>query len=549
MAEPGDQSHKAILERNIHTPLRVLMKANTHANFISILFASLGALLSEDSVAAQDVPKPLFHFAFDGHAKDSLGSTMFEAQKSFYSTNPEVKATDAEFVGNAIVNERADQKSYVVRTPSLNYDKFTVVVRVKPLRSSSLETNFVTGGFWLRWFTLFRNDFDKLCVGFNNEDLIEETPLTIESDTWNLIVCGVDLNRKFVRIHVNGNACPEIQLPNDFELLPLSQKWKSKYELNERHWLFDNPGNGRRCQGYIDEFMVFDSLVSPDTAASYFSLLKKARLIIGSDQVIEKRSNDSIAKTKSRIRENLRNAGLPSTNQGLLDYLAQFGSEEEANENIASLIQQLGDKQYQKRISATSLLRLVGIPALGLLEKASTTSREPEVTYRARMLINELTADDFAGPTNSDVLLTYLRDHPSPTVVPYLFLSLAGTKNEATRISICETLVVSIGPQNQDFIKECLRHPDKWVRLAAVCSLPKIKMSESLKDDLEPLSADQDELVGLSAVTLLELHCPELTTRSLNKFLHSEDWKIQTLAQHLTQQISSSRQHDNQAGR
>lgn len=510
------------------------MKAFACLSMLLLGFPSLQTL-------AEETPDSLFHFSFDGHVADNLGKSVLESQYRFSCKQPIVEAASPEFEGNTLLVRKERKESYIIRTPSLNFDSFTVVSRFKPLQANIGEFNIATGGYWLRWFTVFRNSSGNLCVAFNNERVKHEIPVKIKSDKWHTIVCRVDLKNKIVRTWVNQKD-HQFTLPENFVLTPLEPKWKKKkYDVQEKHFSFDNRGNGRSCQAYIDEFCVFNGLVSPKVAVSCTQLGRIVSLINGNKfPFVQKRSDSTIEETQRKIFENLKGAGLPPTEKAFTEFLEEFASKKELDERTENLIGRLGARKFTSRSSATYQLRLVGLPALSQLKQVMETQVDPEVLFRASLLVKEMTVSDFESLSN----IEFLRDSQirakekakddttsTSNLVPYLFASLAESENDFVRLRICEALLASGDSENDTLIQRSLNDPDKWVRLGAAMLLSRIASQATLTQKLQPLLADKEELVRLVATQALTI------PNSLQNFRESKDWKMRYIANNLAYQI------------
>ena len=508
--------------------------------FLSISIQGFLVCFQSSTTVAQELPEPLLHYSFDGHLKDSVGSTVLE-EGNFHNRRPVEEAKNAQFEGGTlVVDGELARPSFSLKGFSLNRQNFTLLSRFKPFQSCTGECNIVTGGHWTRWFTIFRNENGRLTVGFNYERTKYETPFKIESGKWYLLVCNVDFKNKAVKISVNG-ANHEFNLAKDFAL---------KYF--EPKLLFDK-GDERSCRAYIDEFCVYNGSVAPSVAASWFELSRIVKLIKSSNcQTAANRSNRYSESVKREIFSQLKGAGLPATEHAFLGFLQEFASQREPDPFIRNLVQELGGQEFETRTSAAYKLRLIGLPTLSLLNQAIASDSDPEVVYRAQGLVQEITASDFASLANVEFLHYDCEANgqsvPLAIYGSYILSSLAESNRDLVRARICEILLSNADSTNESLIKPSLNDPDQWVRLTAALLLSEIESPSKLSSALQPLLSDKDELVRLAATYLLTQNDPEPSPDSLKEFCDSSNWKIGYVAKKLAKQPMVSTKHADETG-
>jgi hypothetical protein len=203
-------------------------------------------------------PGVLAHYQYKTGLKDRSGR-----RGEFTLTNAPLKDGSLYLNGEYTALQggkiREGSKGYVARfrTPELNYEAFTVAVRFKAETFDLRKSHLLGGGPYYRWFNLGRSGAGKLQVTFNNQRFSRQIDGThIKAGEWTVVVCGVDVNARKVVVHFNGKQADEFELPEGFALTP------PRVDVEDREWTFTNYSSGTVFHGLIDEFIVYDRLLS-----------------------------------------------------------------------------------------------------------------------------------------------------------------------------------------------------------------------------------------------------------------------------------------------
>ena len=264
--------------------------------YLMLTFCAVACVFSV-SANAQEPPKPLAHLRFDGDAKDSSGN------------NTKVLLKNGKFKSDALyVNgkydmgaERNRATTCKLRTPSLEYDSFTVAMRFKAQEFETKKRNIITAGPSYRWFGLYRNNSGNLTLMLNGHRFERELPVALTTGQWYTIVCGVDLNAGTLRTHVNGKEVSTIKLPAGYKFRVATSRRKD----SDKVWTFNNYANATVFHGLVDELVIYGELLPSDVAAA---------LELGS--TIQDKSNAEVGDAK-KLREggNVALDGVKTTEQ------------------------------------------------------------------------------------------------------------------------------------------------------------------------------------------------------------------------------------------
>ena len=468
---------------------------NNHSNPKAIGFPkkcimALALLLVCDCtprLAAQDSPKALAQFRFDGNAIDHSGGNSRLFLKGRPAFQNGALYHDGEYGKDGKENEPGCP---IIHTPALNFQAFTVAIRFKA-ESIEPSDNIITGGRYLRWFSMRTGKSGFLSVTFDNQELEYNFPVTLETDRWYSIVCGVDLENMYVKTFVNGKRLSQHQLPEG-----LRQKMFAEKELRPvKNWCLANYSNGYVFHGLIDEFAVFDGEFADIIAADYHSDPALLDLITGVGKQPSLRRID-------RLKSDLLSEGIEATFDGVMQYLDSRKPNVPSKQIIATLIRQLGDSRYAKRQSATIRLQNLDPPPLLELNQASRDSN-PEVARRARMLLSGNFGDSDRPVDLLPLALEYLKVMPNPDAVPGLLEILTTCDDKENAIEIGSTIVSCAGPKNRQQIRNGFSHSNPWVRLAAVAAWSKITDKKTDQVLLSEYLDDPNELVQMAAISSL----------------------------------------------
>jgi hypothetical protein len=215
-----------------------------------------GKAKPQDKPKAQPDPREIregkvAHFRFDANAKDkSTGAAEFELKNTEFKDTALYLNGINEFQGNGY---RA-----ICKTPKLNYQSFTLALKLKAEDFGPGKSNLITGGVAYRWFGLHRSTAGNLTVTLNNQQLayeIEEAPLV--TGKWAVIACGVDLPSRKILVYFDGKKVAEKELPRGFQLEVANSSLKD----GDKVWSFANYANAQAFHGLVEELIIYERLL------------------------------------------------------------------------------------------------------------------------------------------------------------------------------------------------------------------------------------------------------------------------------------------------
>jgi pilus assembly protein CpaB len=204
---------------------------------------SPGVLARDDALPSP----PLAHFRFDGSAENrGTGNAKFELKNTQFK--------DESLYLN-VIKDGAYTDGYraVCVTPEINYETFTVVIRVKP----EVFSNLITGGISYRWFGMQMSHTGELVITLNNQSFSKVIDkVRLENGKWATVACAVNVPGRKIIVLLNGVKAEQIDLPNDFELEVVKAK------VDDKEWSFRNYSNANYFQGFVRELLVYDRVLS-----------------------------------------------------------------------------------------------------------------------------------------------------------------------------------------------------------------------------------------------------------------------------------------------
>jgi hypothetical protein len=208
----------------------------------------------------------LAQFHFDGNAADASGRDHWFSLKNTVFKDNALYLNGKYEHGSGTDGYRAQ-----CELPELNYDGFTVALRFKSESFAGTKNTLLVGGTSYRWFSLSRSPEGSLQIGLNNQDLMRAIPDTrIDEDRWYVVMCGVDLKEGRIVAYLDSKKVGEIRLPKGFKLRVAT----SPAAESDKLWLFTNYSNARVFHGLIDEFIVFDRMLTSDEFAEAAGLVR-----------------------------------------------------------------------------------------------------------------------------------------------------------------------------------------------------------------------------------------------------------------------------------
>lgn len=205
------------------------------------------------------------HYTFDRDGSDRSG------------TSPDFDLRNVEFMDSALYLDGSYEydrdgtgNRTIGRTPSIGFETFSIVIRFKLAtpRQGARMPNLITGGTSGRWFGIrfSGTEGDKLIVYFNNGSHAQRIEGTrIRPNEWTVVACTVDIPNRRVVVYRDGNVVGTVTLPSDFV-----------YDArgNDKEWSFTNYSNGTGYHGWIDDLVVYGTVL---TAREVAQLSRRSR--------------------------------------------------------------------------------------------------------------------------------------------------------------------------------------------------------------------------------------------------------------------------------
>jgi hypothetical protein len=214
---------------------------------------STSPLLALDEPVAS---APTSHFRFEGNANNlGKGVAKFELKNAPFK--------DKALYLNGKYEWGAGGNGFraVCYTPTMNYETFTVAIKIKPEELGRLKNNLITGGLSYRWFGMETTAGGNLTITFNNQSFSEDIEKAVlEEGKWATVACGVNVPGRKVVVYLNGKNVAKITLPKDFELSVV----KSKEKVRDKAWSFTNYSNGNVFHGWVTELLLYDRVLSSE---------------------------------------------------------------------------------------------------------------------------------------------------------------------------------------------------------------------------------------------------------------------------------------------
>jgi hypothetical protein len=201
--------------------------------------------------------------------------------------------------------------------------------------------------------------------------------------------------------------------------------------------------------------------------------------------------DEEVDARQARDLQLLAEFDVAATPHGALDYLASLVPVGDPNEVADTLIEQLGDDQFERREQAAA--RLVNLPSLprGKLELA-TQSADAEIRWRARVVLGRLTS---AG---NRALLAALRvvsrDPPAGSLDTLLRLA-AFESQEPQQLALHHALAKIASESDVAKLQQASTDGPLYMRLAAAQALQRLKDQQGRDALVQLLQADQPRAV------------------------------------------------------
>jgi eukaryotic-like serine/threonine-protein kinase len=148
----------------------------------------------------------------------------------------------------------------VCKIPAMNYNTFTIAIRVRPHLPNEHNVILV-GGTGYRWLELGCDRRGGLRVSTNNgRQHYPVQGVQLKAEEWVTIVCSLDKAQRTVLVSVDGSVASRIELSPDFAWEV--EKADESTQAQDRVWTFTNYANGMAFRGQVNAFEFYDTALS-----------------------------------------------------------------------------------------------------------------------------------------------------------------------------------------------------------------------------------------------------------------------------------------------
>ena len=195
---------------------------------------------------------------------------------------------------------------------------------------------------------------------------------------------------------------------------------------------------------------------------------------------------------RSGYEKTLSENGIEPSGAGVVAFLRKMLPDPNQQQQIASLIRQLGDDQFSQREAATAqLLQMPAVPVAAL--SAAADGGDIEIRWRARKVLR--LAEDRSGNLLLAALkiLTYEK---TAGAADEILAVLPFCRKSYLLVAAHEALEAVAGPNDVELLRNKLQADDRRLRLAAAIGLAGALPQDHLAE-LHPLLDDADDHVAL----------------------------------------------------
>lgn len=206
--------------------------------------------------AAAGLPKPVAHFLFNG----SVGDEVSDATKVSF-TNVEFREQSLYVNGRVRGDGDGLSPRTSMETRPIDAKNFTVALRFKAADFDDSHRLLVAAPEWTPEFQLGVSGSGALQMNFGKARTVEFADVRPRPGAWSSVACGVDLNIGVCRLFFDGVN------KGDFPLPPRAETESGMKDATSTAWTFANLRNSESFHGLVDEFLLYDRLLTPDEFA------------------------------------------------------------------------------------------------------------------------------------------------------------------------------------------------------------------------------------------------------------------------------------------
>jgi hypothetical protein len=212
---------------------------------------------------AAEFPVPSGRFTFDG--KPNIGTVVLSNAVIRDSALYLNGVYSSDYWRDGITN---GGYTAVFRPTKIDYQAFTIVVKLKPESFSVGRNTLLVGGASCRWLALTIDEQGHLELSLNNRRFRHTVQdVTMQTNQWIAAAVSFSLNTRKVVIYLNGKRVDEVSLQEDFVLDVMNdQKWKDYDQV----WTFTNYSYCGTFQGLVAGLLAFDTILTDDQVRQLF---------------------------------------------------------------------------------------------------------------------------------------------------------------------------------------------------------------------------------------------------------------------------------------
>jgi hypothetical protein len=161
---------------------------------------------------------------------------------------------------------KSGKPEVTLKTPTLDYRRFTVAVRLQPDEFgnqpdnwTSSQNTLLVGGRAGRWLHLGVRPDRRLHFGLDGLGFATAHPSAILTPgEWVTLAVTCDQEARKAELFLNGESVAKLDIKPDVKLEVIGTRW----EQSDKEWLFVNYGAGNTLKGAVDELVLYNGVLT-----------------------------------------------------------------------------------------------------------------------------------------------------------------------------------------------------------------------------------------------------------------------------------------------
>jgi hypothetical protein len=163
-----------------------------------------------------------------------------------------------------------DKPAVTLKTPDLDYRRFTVAVRLQPDEFGNQPNNWaftqdtlLVGGRSGRWFAVGVRPDGRLHFGIDGLGFANSRAILTPGE-WVTLAVTCDQEARKAELFLNGESVAKLDIKPDAKLEVIGTHW----EKSDKEWLFVHYGTGNTLKGAVDELAVYNGVLTAKEIAA-----------------------------------------------------------------------------------------------------------------------------------------------------------------------------------------------------------------------------------------------------------------------------------------